>query len=622
MIAVLALSLLVGRGSDEYDARQDLEKQIPYLKLHAPHVLWQAVAETQSGVSEICASADRIFITPTANQKPGNVVAYDRATGHKLWDTPVSPSATLMNVTCTVVGADVVIDTGVGRLIEGATGKVTTAPSGASPALSFFASVQQKKMHVYIRPPMAPRGLYQDFDWPLAKPLVDWLDPTSKYPTRMGMTAEEGFVIGGPAMSFNSAGHVRYRIEGPFRLVDNLGPSRIGDDWIVFVAANPEAKPALDEPRKIVAIGPDGHVRWERPYKGHAPKTTLVGAKTFGYIDGSHIATMSLTDGKPGWSAVDETEAIMSAPFFDADRVYYTTRSQAVMLDSKSGKQLSRRALPASFGKERLSDGLVLRDKHAIWIGEEGVAVFDAKKGTPLWSIDVRGTHSSTFAAAAAGYAASRARSGAQIEPLKNVVVGLGRDAALALDDPNHHLHGEIAVGAGAVMMEAGIVEMLAAGVAMQAAVAHAKFVSELIQWQNLASYRLDHAHRLFANSVQGHYYVRPLEWLWGAGVFVLDLDTGKWAEIVTGPTHTFTAHEREHNPDVILAADGASVITVGLSEDPRWWVSDERVPDYHGVWEMPMALGVPPLRALSDYPAQSLVPAGTTEVMEINRFW
>jgi outer membrane protein assembly factor BamB len=382
----------------------------------------------------------------------------------------------------------------------------------------------------------------------------------------------------------------------------------------------------LQSSEAIAAVDAHGTVQWKKPVAGLADRAVLTGDQLLLRLapatskSGVRLAAIATDGGNPLWQS-GELKAgahdfgFASTPRAEHGMIFVSTMLTAWVLDQKNGTILHKERIQGALWP-RLPDEIVLAGNNVDVVGENWVLAFDGRSGEKLWGLDVRGSRGGAFAPAwsswqTAGNVSELATDLASIQggPAPTSLTGGGSTQSLAGGHlgavQNRSLAGISFASAGIDGMEA----MIHAAQVQRAAtqLAHAEF----------SQVRLSHAVALKAVQVQGDYYLRPMEWLWGQGLFVLNLATGEWQEVITGPAENFSNHFLPHFLLAARTPDG-SIVTQGIGLAPERWMPDERFYDYKTVLKSLFCFSAAPPHPAADYAEASLLTPDTYTIIQV----
>ena len=339
----------------------------------------------------------------------------------------------------------------------------------------------------------------------------------------------------------------------------------------------------------------------------------------------SHLVAVKIGSGEVLWKSENLKEGFSSEPLVDGRQVFLSTAMAVWVFDLKTGKTAHTEKTEGMW--PRLGDRIVARGENVVFLSETAALALRRKTLVRTWAYAVRGgfgpIYGNTHARWAAlsmslGGSANLAQTERELqrasEHLDRAIEDINRDmsqAALRNQDASYHathhgeanLYGAAAVGLMAVetnLMVAMVEEKFRAG-------ANAASLS-------FARATLDHSVALQALELQGDYYVRPVEWLFGQGVFLLNLMTGQWRELITGPPENFSNAFLMHFPLALVGPEGA-VVTAGIGLEPQQWVPDTRFYDYNTVVKSLLSFKATRGHGSDSYVSDSLLAPNTFDI-------
>jgi outer membrane protein assembly factor BamB len=235
--------------------------------------------------------------------------------------------------------------------------------------------------------------------------------------------------------------------------------------------------------------------------------------------------------------------------------------------------------------EHHILDRLSIHGHQVVIATETGVAAIDLGTRKLLWSYQVRGLpppflvervpqvrfQLSDFGVEgvkdlpsimALQPAAGPGASAVSLDPIK------GNGPGGAFDVGNSGTNAALNALAGSANLSLGVIEMNLE-LAREAAEFHAAETNALIANAKL---RLLYALDVFMKSIQGDYYVMPIGWLWGDGYFIVDLRSGNWTEVVTGPRQHFEDALSVDYPLGVISPKGDFLLTCALGFDRQTW--------------------------------------------------
>ncbi len=96
--------------------------------------------------------------------------------------------------------------------------------------------------------------------------------------------------------------------------------------------------------------------------------------------------------------------------------------------------------------------------------------------------------------------------------------------------------------------------------------------------------FRLSSNARVYQLATQGRFVVRPIAWTWGEGLVVVDLASGKWSELVTGPPEHIFANYLLQPPAFAVSPSGSLLVTLAVPRDPARWIESSQYPLFRGL--------------------------------------
>jgi len=409
-----------------------------------------------------------------------------------------------------------------------------------------------------------------------------------------------------------------------------------------------------DKTGMLTCVRADGSVLWKTDLAGPVDYLSsnnddlLVSSSTGSMMD---LRLISAKTGKQLWSRRDDLFA--GNPVFSARILAYSTKEKVVILDSASGKETGTALRSDAMRQARLPDRLLVYDDQVTAVGETGIMAVSTggkrKPGEVLWALNVRGTDLSNLAArqdqsrraeynsggwpeneAEAGFERAEkimADSKAFSEFQYNMVRMAEQQAARNKEEMKRSLQtgsqsvqqmrSNIAIDKAQSQMQFSTA-MLGALISMYDAVDAQRAIAtaELERSQNMrCEAAIRRASELWALSLQGGYFVRPIGWEFGEGAVVVDLHTGHWTEIITGPGEPLLHDFHIQYPAATLSPDGRHLFTLahrdgpGVSEHPSFVAAERSA----AAFALPdRTLWYPP----QEYPQKSLAPKPIVEMV------
>ncbi len=633
LIAGVCLLAACHHEADVFDSRPLLEHQIGYLRQHSnDNPLWQLPGQTAfpddlrwvGDDAVLVAWTEQVRSPPFFKIEPRDYVLYDRSTGAKRWSIPRREASQILSVSPTLVVRD-------------AAG--LSAYALTSGALIFTQALPPAST-VTMTPDMILVGASEGGQWS-----VEALEASSGRglwkTTHVGAGAVDLLVAdntvlvhsGGQACGLaRDSGQQSFCFDGLPALLDDGGPKRLGKLWIFQTRAAPVSRDgrghrgdgltfAIDDagalkwkrllPETNRALFGEGDVIWLR---GRATDGLALSSKTV-----NQLFAIRSTDGSELWHSEDLAEAYASPPVVSANRIFLTTGKHAWVFDSKKGATVHSEPLP-SVTWERLPDHIVVDDERAVFVNETSVLALDKKTGRKLWSVDAHGSRGSAYQLAHLHF--------------KNVLEATGGTGALEreknrlnrnMDDLSASLATFNTTLQQSPRSMAGAAGLLGIGMAYVATTETLIYLNRMYRQAGaaaahaFAAAKLSHVIALHLMTVQGSYYVRPIEWLWGQGVLVVDLKSGAWREVVTGPAENFSNHFQLHFPLALIGADG-KLVTAGVGLDPTLLQIDNRFYDYNTVTRTLFELEGTPSNPPDAYAERTLLAPNTYEIEQLVR--
>ena len=546
--AVVALTACIHHAADRFNSQSLLAHGLGYLRTIAhDQPTWQRPGELAFADDMRPAGADAILVgwqlqvatPPFFKIAPRDYTLIDRASGATRWSIPRGPQDALV-----VTAPDVIILTGGPhqQLVahDLASGQVVyTHPVGDQPVI----------VPVGTGILVASMGQLESIDGASGK---------TRWSVRDLGTVPPTLTPSGDQVIVRAADHACiYALDSGKRgtcfaglapPIDGAEPVHLGSSWL-FQGAD------------VVAFDAAGTMKW----RTHVPDTdqAIAGNAELLVVREKEpkvrrLRAIRVADGKDLWRTENLGDEYASAPLVLGDRVYVTTAREAWMFDAKTGATIRHERFGSSTWP-RLADKILVDDHRAVFIAETSLIALDKESGDKDWSLAPRGTVGGSYRIARDHYRNVGGETGGADElahrqrALDHAMEKLSVDLQTIntqLNAPGglNSLHGSQAtdatvasVGVSASVIGFNVMNEMAAAMYAQSAKA-ASF--------SFASAKLAHVVALHAASVQGHFFVRPMEWLWGQGLIVVDLRTGEWRE----PRHRSGGELQQPHPDSLPA--------------------------------------------------------------------
>jgi outer membrane protein assembly factor BamB len=306
---------------------------------------------------------------------------------------------------------------------------------------------------------------------------------------------------------------------------------------------------------------------------------------------GRHSVTrVDGADGKVLWQSPLMDEA-RSSLLLSTNRVFITTATHLLALDTESGREVARAELPGFMHTESgLPDRLALANGRLVVAREVGVGAWNPADMSFAYAQPVVGDDPLRFEYASRRYAlrqAARANATDRITGYVNTVGALRDQLVMQSTGKPAELTGHIGYGGGfeaAAQAANFAISVAAAGVALRNVA-----VNEMLDTnrkQILAS------QRLHEESLQGGYYMRPF-YRNGWGVVLVRLADGARAEVSVGVPNEALRINSGNFPVLLVDALSGRVLVSGIGVPPDMGKTYRKFAfgqNVHGSWP-----GIPP---------------------------
>lgn len=366
----------------------------------------------------------------------------------------------------------------------------------------------------------------------------------------------------------------------------------------------------------VACVGSDGTERWRRNLE--SPIDYMVWDNDDLLVAGSRdteaaLRLLSLKTGEPRW---ERRDALLAGnAVFTGGVLAYSTRERVVLLDRTSGSEIATAPRSAAMRKGDLPDRLIAYNDRLAVAGETGVMALSlggtGRRGETLWQIDLRGVDQSFSGArqdqarralynyglapqdwsfyGAGAYAQTVEKMHADAtltQALTKAYVNMADYQAslnrkeretLSHPDPGGRYSG-LTTGDRLRLLQANIdaersqaLANTSVGMAFGAIGMADSYIkqlisnsAELVKAQVLRSQEsVNRATQLWAQSLQGDYFVRPIGWEFGSGVLVLNLRSGNWKELISGPGEPAVQDFYLQDFPAVLDSDGRHLYTM-----------------------------------------------------------
>jgi outer membrane protein assembly factor BamB len=415
--------------------------------------------------------------------------------------------------------------------------------------------------------------------------------PPAKDVALKAETAGQAVLLVGPEIVAISAkaGQTLWRKPFPGNFGTTAAAIGLGDDlYFIDGASITRSDPA------------SGNAVWRQDFPRNAVRNlSMSGTSVFvllreGGSDGSRetIQALERNTGKPLWkyALAEQTQSAMT---IQEGRIYVTTVSQLIGIDASSGSLVFQGAIPPNLQARRLlSDVLRITEDKIIVARETGVMAVRKQDGTLLYAESVVGGapftydytmhklnhalesatplkkrgefHEQTLASfSSVQYHAALAHQGAVYQ----------RDLAMARENRAVENLNPSASDRQSGMVRGNVdaySQLAYASLATWAA-SNAEFQSKLrADRTGIMSAEISQAVQSQANSLQDDFYIRPrYELDRGWSLVLVNLKTGKRAEILLSPDNDPLARSAPNLPAFSIDPSGSRIVSKGLGLDP-----------------------------------------------------
>lgn len=607
LILFVALLLIIGQafvpsmaGQLHRDSVPSMVERLPKLSQGQPKPLWQATIKAQETDFIKFLSKDRVLVGTVATEGlawgliPSSIMLLNAVNGETVWTL----SRASFGYPLQLLATDPVI------LLQGGRKCVALSPkdgtlvwerawSGAGPLLlpdgEHIVLLTQKKSSVSLSAVNVKDGNEV------------WSASVENYPRAKDVvlkaeTAGQAVLLVGPEIVAISAkaGQTLWRKPFPGNFGTSAAAIGLGDDlYFIDDASITRSDPA------------SGNAVWRQDFPRNAVRNlSMSGTSVFVFLreggsDGSRetIQALERNTGKPLWkyALAEQTQSAMT---IQEGRIYVTTVSQLIGIDASSGSLVFKGAIPPNLQARRLlSDVLRITDDKIIVARESGVMAVRRQDGTLLYAEPVVGGapftydytmhklnhalesatplkkrgefHEQTLASfSSVQYHAALAHQGAVYQ----------RDLAMArenraLENLNRSAN-DWQSGMVQSQLDASFELGLSAFVSWAAS--NAEFQSKFrADRTGIMSAEISQALQSQANSLQKDFYIRPCYELdRGWSLVLVNLKTGKRAEILLSPDNDPLARSAPNLPAFSIDPSGSRIVSKGLGLDPARFVT------------------------------------------------
>jgi len=359
-----------------------------------------------------------------------------------------------------------------------------------------------------------------------------------------------------------------------------------------------------------------GEVVWHTDFPGSVVRTLAThAARALVVLRGGgdesspdSVLALDRNTGKPGWKYAIEQQT-QSALMVEDGRVYFTTPSEMIALDASNGSAFFNAAIPPKLVAHRiLPDILRVIDDRVIMARETGVMAVAKRDGATFYAESVEGepfttdyaAHKLNHAIACTRPLKDREDSAAQTlaaysrfqssavlasqQALNQATLASNR-AAAAMQNANPFAVQQRAQMSGTsyamAMTDAAmssVTASIAAITAQEAAVNAEGRTGFRADRMGIIQTAMAQTFQTHASSLQGDFYVRPVYAAdRGWSLVVVNLMTGKRAEILLSPDSRPLAASAPNLPAFAIDASGSRIISKGLGLDATRFTSYEK---------------------------------------------
>lgn len=360
----------------------------------------------------------------------------------------------------------------------------------------------------------------------------------------------------------------------------------------------------------LVKLKLDGSIAWRADLREPVGTVTADGKDALIVTSSgarAHVRLLAVETGKERWT--HEDDLLATTPRLAAWAVIYTTFPRLVALDRSTGAELGEFSRSKALQRSIMPNRLVFSsdESQVTVVGETGLMAFSLQGGRPvaeLWRIDLRGVEFSTLEAAQCvgleypNLALSQVRgsvSTAELTAPATAAAGRPPTPAASTYSTISLAHGEDffyrnasdtrrttsdrldnlqmgqSLSLARVQTEFALSSLATAtSMAGNVFAALARGLAELGQAEGVRQFMgKRRAVDLWSLAVQGDYFVRPLTWYFGEGVLIVDLRTGRWRELVTGPGEPVLGRHYTGSPPALLDPQALRVFTLVPAGNP-----------------------------------------------------
>jgi outer membrane protein assembly factor BamB len=582
-IAFLILFIVMTDGGNTAKKRNTLTDIVPVAQLlvkSQPKPVWQTTFQADETDIVQFISKNRLLIgmlqlsSQIGNPKFGDIALYDTTSGKRLWQ---SPRKALLGGNYGVLITQPLI------LLQGLGPKVSYY-SGIDPATGLVKWEYKVKKDHRIGIDRSGKLLfimqkksrdYQISALPIADGKTTWNQTLRK--SGSAKLSDRSITIDKDSVYITAKRLFRLSLKSGAIIWSAPSPLAAGELSIVSVAGGV----LLWDNESFYSIDPQtGKSRWgplklagrimsvslpqSSTNRAFVTTRSIINKKKGFYTEAVHA--LDLAKGKKIWTS---PAALQSGLLYDSGRVYFTeTSDKLVALDASSGKPLLKVDMPVS-GTSPLPDVLVpLKGTIVVAKQKRGVAAFSKSKGEFIWAQYQKSFESALF------WYETRKKVLAKYEQVtKSSEEALKADARWWGNwtasvqyqwsgyqaDPGKRSASTGSFGNSMVLFQSSLAlsSLLKAGI-MQSV------LEGLVERQRLW---VANSVKVHARSIQGHYYVRPYTKR-GEGVMVVDLKTGKRADLIYSAPNKGMKTLTMRMPLFTIDPDNNRLLTTGISLD------------------------------------------------------